>query len=80
MMLAEIFGVASRSAQDQRRQVQVRNHAIAAVLTAGDATVISARVATGSTATVVMSRRERALVFSAAGLRPLPRPGPTSCR
>jgi anti-sigma-K factor RskA len=47
-------------------------HAIAAVLTAPDATVISARVRTGGTATVVMSGRERMLVFAAAGLRALP--------
>ena len=46
--------------------------AIAAVLTAPDVTMISARVRTGGTATVVMSRRERSLVFAAADLRALP--------
>ena len=47
-------------------------HAIAAVLTAPDATMITSRVTTGGTATVVMSRHERMLVFAAAGLRALP--------
>jgi len=46
--------------------------AIAAVLTAPDATMISAPVRTGGAATVVMSDRERTLVFAAAGLRALP--------
>ena len=48
------------------------SQAIAAVLTAPDATVISALVRTGGTATVVMSPRERMLVFAADGLRALP--------
>ena len=46
--------------------------AIVAVLTAPDVTMISARVRTGGTATVVMSQRERSLVFAAADLRALP--------
>ena len=49
-----------------------RGHAIAAILTAPDATMISARVQTGGSATVVMSHRQRTLVFAAAGLRALP--------
>jgi hypothetical protein len=48
-----------------------RGAAIAAVLTAPDATIVDARVRTGGTATVVMSRRERMLIFTAAKLRPL---------
>ena len=46
--------------------------AIVAVLTAPDVTMISARVRTGGTATVVMSRRKRSLVFAAVDLRELP--------
>ncbi len=49
-----------------------RGPAIAAILTAPDATMISALVKTGGTATVVMSHRQRTLVFAAAGLRALP--------
>jgi anti-sigma-K factor RskA len=43
------------------------------VLTAPDATMMSARIATGGTATIVMSERYRALVFAATGLPALPR-------
>ena len=48
------------------------SHDIAAVLTAPDVTVLTARVRTGGTATVVMSGRARMLVFAATGLRALP--------
>jgi len=47
-------------------------HDVAAVLTAPDLTVLSGRVRTGGTATVMMSPRDRMLVFAAAGLRSLP--------
>ncbi len=53
-------------------QESPRGHAIAAILTAPDATMISTPVKTGGTATVVMSHRQRTLVFAAAGLRALP--------
>jgi hypothetical protein len=49
-----------------------QSHDIAAVLTAPDVTVLTARVRTGGTATVVMSGRVRMLVFAANGLRALP--------
>jgi anti-sigma-K factor RskA len=51
---------------------QLPASAIAAVLTARDATMLSGRVTTGGTATIVMSHRYRELVFAAAGLRSLP--------
>jgi anti-sigma-K factor RskA len=76
VILAAALGLASRSAQHQLQQDQLHSHAIAAVLTAGDAHMISARVNTGGTATIVMSGREHALVFAAAGLAALPS---TSC-
>jgi anti-sigma-K factor RskA len=72
VVLAGFLGLAARSVQHQLQQDQSRSHAIAAVLTARDAHMLSARVATGGTATVVMSGREHALVFAAAGLRALP--------
>lgn len=78
LVLAGIFLLASAAGwgmgqafQSQLSPAQSR-HAIAAVLTAPDATMISAKVRTGGTATVVMSGRERMLVFAAAGLRALP--------
>jgi anti-sigma-K factor RskA len=72
LVLAVVLGLAAHSAQHQLRQNQLRSHAIAAVLTARDAHMISAQVRTGGTATIVMSGREHALVFTAAGLRTLP--------
>jgi len=72
VILAATLGLVTRSALHQVQQDQARSHLIAAVLTAHDATMITGRVTTGGTATVVMSGREHALVFAAAGLRPLP--------
>jgi anti-sigma-K factor RskA len=51
---------------------QRRSHAIAAVLGAPDAVMLTAKVTTGGRATVVMSHRDRELVFTAAHLAPLP--------
>jgi anti-sigma-K factor RskA len=48
------------------------SHDVATVLTAPDLAVLSGRVRTGGTVTVMMSRRDRMLVFAAAGLRALP--------
>jgi anti-sigma-K factor RskA len=72
VILAGILGLAARTAQHQLARDQSHSHAIAAVLTAPDATMITARVKGGGTATIVMSRHARALVFAAAGLRALP--------
>ncbi len=76
LILAVILGLAARGTQHQLQQDQVRSHATAAVLTARDAHMISAKVSTGGTATIVMSGRQHALVFAAAGLRTLP---PSRC-
>ncbi len=70
--VAVAAGVVTYGMQDQLDQAQLRDHAVAAVLSAPDATMLSAPVRTGGTATVVMSHRERALVFTAADLRLLP--------
>jgi len=72
VILAGILGLTARDAQHHLLEDQQHARIIAAVLTARDATMSSARVSTGGTATVVMSARERALVFAAAGLRALP--------
>jgi anti-sigma-K factor RskA len=72
VIIAGFVGLAARGAQHQLQQDQLHSHAIAAVLTARDATMIRAPVRTGGTATVVMSGHQRALVFAAAGLRSLP--------
>ncbi|HEY2442144.1 MAG TPA: anti-sigma factor [Streptosporangiaceae bacterium] len=72
LILAGILGVSARSAEHQLAGDQQRSHTIAAILTAPDATILTARVSDGGTATVVMSGHEHALVFVADGLRPLP--------
>jgi len=51
--------------------VRQGDHAIAVVLNAPDAVLLTARVTAGGTATVVMSRQDRALVFTTDGLPPL---------
>ena len=66
------LGVAAHTAAHRLGEQQLRAHAIAAVLSAPDVTMLSARVTTGGTATIVMSLRHRELVFAAAGLRVLP--------
>lgn len=64
--------LAGGARQSLRAEQPPYSHAIVAVLTAPDATMISARVRTGGNVTVVMSHQQRMLVFTAAGLRALP--------
>jgi anti-sigma-K factor RskA len=70
--VAIVTGVLAHGMQDRLNQAQGHDHEVALVLGAPDATMRSARVSTGGMATVVMSHRERALVFTAADLRVLP--------
>jgi anti-sigma-K factor RskA len=70
--VAAVSGVLAYRMQNRLDQAQVRDHTVALVLGAPDATMLSAHVRTGGMATVVMSHRERALVFTAADLRVLP--------
>ena len=72
MIAAGVLGLSARTAAGQLEQDQLHGHAIVAVMTARDAVMMTAQVRNGGTATVVMSPRERALVFAAAGLRALP--------
>jgi anti-sigma-K factor RskA len=70
--VAVVAGVSASGMQDRLDQAQQHDHAVATVMSAPDATMLSGPVRTGGTATVVMSHRERALVFIAADLRVLP--------
>jgi len=72
LAVAAVTVILGLAARHQVQQDQQHSHAIAAVLTAKDAHMISARMRTGGVATVVMSGREHALVFAAAGLRAPP--------
>lgn len=71
-VLAITAGISAYGMHSRLDQVQGHDHAVALVLTAPDAKMMSAPVATGGIATVVMSHREHALVFTAADLRILP--------
>jgi anti-sigma factor RsiW len=66
--VAAVFGVASSDANQRLDQAQQGSQAVAAVLTAHDATMMTGAMAGGGHATVVMSHDMDALVFSAAGL------------
>jgi hypothetical protein len=67
-----VLAVMMHGTQHQLDQAQRRSQAIAAVLSAADVTRLTADVRTGGTATVMMSARQRSLVFTAHGLRALP--------
>ena len=69
---ATVFGLHMSSMQGKLSAVEQRDAMIATVLGARDATTLTAKVTTGGTATVVMSHRARALVFTANGLTRLP--------
>jgi anti-sigma-K factor RskA len=51
---------------------QRQTHMLATVLNAPDVVMLTGKISTGGTATVVMSHREHALVFTTHGLRTLP--------
>jgi hypothetical protein len=65
-------GFAANNAMQQLHHSQGQEHMIVTVLSAPDAVMLTAKVSTGGTATVVMSHQEHALVFTAHGLRRLP--------
>jgi Anti-sigma-K factor rskA len=67
-----VFGLHLSSMQSRLTAAEQHEAAIATVLGARDATTLTAKVTTGGTATVVMSHRARALVFTASGLTRLP--------
>lgn len=71
---ATAFGAIALAAEHRLGHTQLRDHAIAEVLTAPDATLLTSRVKAGGAATIVMSHRDHALVFTTAGL-PAPPPG-----
>ena len=69
---AAASGLAALRADRQLGQAGLRDHMIAVVLNAPDAVIVTAGVNSGGTATVVMSRRDRSLLVTTAGLPPLP--------
>jgi anti-sigma-K factor RskA len=67
------MGTAMHGAEHRLNVAQGRTDAIATVLAAPDVTMLTAQVTSGGSATVVMSHRASALVFTAADLPALPR-------
>jgi anti-sigma-K factor RskA len=72
LAVAVAMGALAMGAQHRLDQDQARGHSIAAVLNAADVTMLTARMTSGGTATVLESRHMRALVFTAAHLPALP--------
>jgi len=70
---AGVFADAQLNTQHRLHSVQKSNTLVQTVLSARDATLLRAPVATGGTAHVVMAASKHALVFSASDLRPLNR-------
>ena len=70
-VLVGAAAVGLAAADHHLSSVRQGDHAIAVVLNAPDAVLLTARVTAGGKATVVMSRRDRALVFTTDGLPPL---------
>ncbi len=70
--VAVVLGVVLAGVQHRLDVAQAENHAIAGVLAAPDARVLTRATSAGGTATVVVSQAERELIVTTAGLRPLP--------
>lgn len=72
LAVALVFGGLMYHMQQQLNQERARSRAIAGVLNAPDASMMTVAAASRGTATIVMSHRARALVFTAARLPALP--------
>ena len=69
--VAVVLGIIQVSTQHRLDSARARNQAIAAVLAAPDARIVTQATSAGGTASVVVSRAERQIVFTSAGLPPL---------
>ena len=66
-----VLGGVTVSARNGQSAAQVQTQAIAAVLSAPDARLVSAPTSAGGSATVVAAVRQGTMVFTSSGLRPL---------
>lgn len=69
---AVVLGFTTAAIQHRLDRAQAQEQAIVAVLNAPDAKIVVDRVSVGGTATVVFSRASRKMIFTTAGLPPLP--------
>jgi hypothetical protein len=69
---AVAFGILQIFTQHQLNSARAQNQAIAAVIAAPDARIVTEAISAGGTASVVVSRAEQKIVFTSAGLPALP--------
>jgi len=67
-----VLGIAQFRTRHQLDSAQAQNQAIATVLAAPDARIVTRAATSGGTATVIISRAQQKIVFTSAGLRALP--------
>jgi anti-sigma-K factor RskA len=72
LALAVALGAIGLHTRRELDSARAQNQAIAAVLAAPDARITTQATTDGGTATVVVSRAEQKVIFTAAGLPPLP--------
>jgi anti-sigma-K factor RskA len=72
LAVAVALGAAGLSTRRELNSARAQNQAIAAVLAAPDARIITQASTVGGTATVVVSRAEQKMIFTSAGLPRLP--------
>jgi anti-sigma-K factor RskA len=69
---AVVLGITQAATQGRLDRVQAQEQAIAAVLNAPDARIVTHRATVGGRATVVFSHASKKLIITTAGLPPLP--------
>jgi hypothetical protein len=72
LAVAVTLGAVQLFTQHSLDSARAQNRAIAAVLAAPDARIVTQATSAGGTATVVLSRAQRKIIFTAAGLPALP--------
>lgn len=72
MAVVIALGITLANTKRDLDSAQAQQHALAAVLNSPDASLVSTRTTMGGTATVVVSRRLREIIFTSEGLPALP--------
>jgi hypothetical protein len=72
IVIAVVFGLAQAHTQQELNQARAQNQAIAEVLAAPDAKLLTSRTTVGGVAIVVLTAEKRQLVVSTTGLPPPP--------
>lgn len=72
LVAALVLGITQIATQHQLDRAQARNRAVAALLAAPDARIMTKATAAGGTVAIVVSRQQHKMIVTAAGLPPLP--------